>query len=66
MSQEMLEMPFSGVPINLWVLLNWSKIKAGQKPFLHDIDFWNGHVSILPVKVVKALKESLATGSNKR
>ena len=65
MSQEMLEIPFSGIPINLWALLNWLKIKAGQKP-LHDIEFWDGDVNILPVKVVKTVKRFLATGSNKR
>ena len=64
MSQEMLKMPFSGIPINLWVLLNWVKMKAGYKPF-HDIEFWEGDVNILPVKVVKTVKEFLATGSNK-
>ena len=65
MSQEMLEIPFSGIPINLWALLNWLKIKAGQNPF-HDIEFWDGDVNILPVKVVKTVKKFLVTGSNKR
>ena len=58
MSQEMLQTPFRGIPINLLVLMKWRQINLGAKSF-HNIEVWDRDVKIL-------LKEFLVIVRNNR